>query len=255
VNYLEFPYGVSGLFEAVSIVFFAYLGFQEIANIGEEVKNPQKNLPRAIIISVTLSTVIYVLVGLSVVSIVPWESLAESNAPLSYVTSQVLGNPGLILMTFIALFATANTALVFLLVGSRMIYGMSKSKSFPKFFSKVHNTTKTPYIAIFTTMVFSILFVLVGNILTVASLVDFIVFLAFIFVNLSLIVLRYRRPDLERSFRVPLNIGRFPLISFLGLVFSFFMLFHFKNQVFLIVAFISLVGYFLYKLGEKIWQK
>ncbi|MBD3155033.1 MAG: amino acid permease [Candidatus Aenigmarchaeota archaeon] len=255
VNYFELSNGVSGLFQAVSIVFFAYLGFEEIANIGEEVKNPKKNLPRAIIISVILSTLIYVLVGLSVVSIVPWNTLAESVAPLSYVTSQVLGDTGLIMMSFIALFATSNTVLVFLMVGSRMIYGMSQGKSLPRFFSRVHSRTKTPHIAIFTTMVFSILFVLVGNLLTVASLVDFIVFVIFVFVNLSLIILRFKKPDLERTFKVPLNIGKIPLISVLGVIFSFFMLFHFKLQVFLVVIFISLVGYVLYKIGERIWVK
>ncbi len=255
VNYLEFPYGFSGLFQAVSIVFFAYLGFEEIANIGEEVKNPKKNLPRAIIISVVISTLFYVFVGLSVVSIVPWNTLAESKAPLSYVTSEVLGNTGLILMSFIALFATANTVLIFLMVGSRMIFGMSRGKSLPKFFSRVHSKTKTPHIAILATMVLSILFVLIGNILTVASLVDFMVFIIFILVNLSSILLRFKRPDLERTFRTPLNIGKFPVISGLGLVFSFFMLFHFEARVFLIVGFITLVGYILYKIGERIWGK
>jgi len=243
VNYLELPNGMSGLFKAVGIVFFAYLGFEEIVNIAEEVKNPKKNLPKAIIICIVVSTIIYVLVALSVVSIANWKDLANSSAPLSYVTSKVLGTPGYVLMSFIALFATANTVLLFLLVGSRMLYGMSKGGSLPRIFSKVHNKTKTSFVSIFTVMILSILFVMIGNIITVASLVDFAVFLIFVFVNLSLIILRYKKPDLKRRFRVPLNIGKFPLISFFGLIFSFFMLFHFNFNTFLIVIGVSLVGF------------
>ena len=248
VNYLELQNGFSGLFKAVGIVFFAYLGFEEIVNVGEEVKNPKKNLPRAIVISVIISTIIYILVALSSVSIVNWKELADSNAPLSFVASRVLGSTGSVVMSFIALFATSNTVLIFLLVGSRMMYGMSRDGSLPKVFSRVHKKTKTPFVSIFMVMIFSMLFVLLGNIVTVASLVDFIVFLIFVFVNLSLIILRYKRPRLKRMFKVPLNINGFPLIPFLGLIFSLFMLFQFDLSIVLVIVVVSFVGYIVYKL-------
>jgi APA family basic amino acid/polyamine antiporter len=250
VDYLELAYGIPGLFKAVGIVFFAYLGFQEIANIAEEVKNPEKNLPKAIIISVVISTIIYALVALSVVSVGDWQIIGNSPTPLSYVTEKVLGKTGGLVMSSIALFATANTVLIFLLVVSRMTYGMSRGGSLPKFLSTVNSKTKTPGRAILISVVITILFVLIGDIVTVASLVDFSIFLIFVFVNLSLIVLRYKRPDIKRVFKVPLNIGKFSVISFLGLIFSFFMLFHFEVKVFLITAIISLVGYIIYKIGN-----
>lgn len=251
VNYLEFPNGLSGLFRAAGIIFFAYLGFEEMVNVGEEVKNPKKNLPRAIIISVIISTIIYILVALSSVSVVDWKELANSNAPLAQVASKVFGNTGFILMSFIALFATSNTVLIFLIVGSRMVYGMSKDGSLPRIFSRVHHKTKTPFVSIFWVMIFSILFVLFGNIVTVASLVDFIVFLIFVFVNLSLIILRYKKPELKRTFKVPLNIRKFPIIPLLGLISSLFMLFQFELNIILVVVVVGFIGYVVYRLQGR----
>jgi len=251
VNYFEFPYGFFGVFKGAGIIFFAYLGFEEIVNIGEEVKNPKKTLPRAIIISTVVSTIIYILVALSSVSIMNWKDVASSNAPLAQIASSQLGNSGFLLMSLIALFAISNTALMFLLVASRMIYGMSNDGSLPKVFSKVHSKTRTPYLALLTATILSIFFVLLGNIVITASLVDFVVFLIFIFVNLSLIILRYKMPDVERKFKVPLNIGKFPLIPFFGLIFSFFMLFHFDFSIFLVIVGATLVGYVVYSLYSK----
>lgn len=197
VNYLEFPHGFSGLFKAVGLVFFAYLGFEEMVNIGEEVENPTETIPKVIILSIILTTVLYILVSLSVVSLVNWQSL-EGKPALAYAASQsFLGDTAFTLMSAIALFATANTVLIFLIVGSRMIYGASQDGSLPQIFSKIHRKTRTPWIAILTVMAVSSFFVLLTDITLVAEITDFILFLIFFTVNLSLIWLRYKRPQAE----------------------------------------------------------
>ncbi|MHA2474732.1 MAG: APC family permease, partial [Promethearchaeota archaeon] len=139
VNYFVIPVGGSygAIFSAIALIFFAYIGFEDIANVAEEVKRPARNLPRAIIYSIIITTVLYCLTALSVVSILPYSVIASSSAPLSDVASAVLGPIGGIIMSFIALFATANTVLIMMIVTSRMMYGMARDKALPEGLSKI----------------------------------------------------------------------------------------------------------------------
>ncbi len=250
VNYLEMPHGLTGTLGAAALIFFAYIGFEDLANISEEVKDPKRNVPKALLVSVIVTTVIYVLVGMAVVSLVDWQSLAASQAPLAFAVSSVLGNQAFRLMSVIALFATANTVLVGLIVGSREIYGMSRDGTLPKIFSRIHIRRRTPWIAVFATMIFSMAFVLFGNINIVAGITDLGTFYVFIFVNASAIALRYRMPDVKRVFRTPLNIGRFPLISFFGLLSSLILVSYLSINAILIglgIALVGVVAYFILK--------
>jgi APA family basic amino acid/polyamine antiporter len=250
VNYLEMPHGLTGTLGAAALIFFAYIGFEDLANISEEVKDPKRNVPKALLVSVIVTTVIYVLVGIAVVSLVDWQNLAASQAPLAFAVSSVLGNQAFRLMSVIALFATANTVLVGLIVGSREIYGMSRDGTLPKILSRIHIRRRTPWIAVFATMIFSMAFVLFGNINIVAGITDLGTFYVFIFVNASAIALRYRMPDVKRVFRTPLNIGRFPLISFFGLLSSLILVSYLRINAILIglgIALVGVVAYFILK--------
>ncbi|UCH03102.1 MAG: amino acid permease [Candidatus Bathyarchaeota archaeon] len=173
VDYLEMPYGVTGTLSASALIFFAYIGFEDLANISEEVVNPKKNVPKALMYSVIITTAIYLLVGLAVVSLVSWQDLAVSQAPLALAVSRVLGDQASLMMSIIALFATSNTVLVGLIVGSRRIYGMSRDGSLPKSLSKVHQNRGTPWIAGLLTMLCTMAFVVTGPIRLVASITDF----------------------------------------------------------------------------------
>jgi APA family basic amino acid/polyamine antiporter len=250
VNYFEAP-SISGVFAAAALMFFAYLGFEDIVNIAEETRNPEKNLPRALILSIIITAVFYVLVGLSVVSLASWETLGVSDAPLSYAASMVLGTNAFSIMSYIALFATANTVLIISIVGSRMIYGMAKDAALPSFLSKVYYKTKAPWIAILCVMVFSMFFIFLADIQLVASITSFGVFITFALVNLSLIWLRYRKPELKRSFRVPLSIGRFPVISFLGLMSCLLMITQFDLYVVSFGAVILGLGALIHIISNK----
>lgn len=226
VNYLEMPHGLGGTLSAAALIFFAYIGFEDLANISEEVKDARKNVPKALMISVVITTVIYVLIGLAVVSLVSWQDLAASKAPLAFAVSSVLGERAFWAMSIIALFATANTVLICMIVGSRMMYGMGRDGSLPRTLSKIHKKRGTPYVAVFATMILAMSFVLLGNISVVASITDVGTFYIFIFVNASAIVLRYRMPDKKRMFRTPLNIGKFPVIPFIGLLSSLILVYY-----------------------------
>ena len=250
VNYFEAP-SISGVFAAAALMFFAYLGFEDIVNIAEETTKPQKNLPRALILSIAVTAIFYVLVGLAVVNLANWETLSTSSSPLSFAVSTVLGPSGFSIMSYIALFATANTVLITSIVGSRMIYGMAKDAALPKTLSKVHYKTRTPWTAIIGLMMFSILFVFLGDVELVANITSLGVFITFAFVNLSLIWLRYKKPELTRPFKVPLNIGRFSVIPFLGLLSCLLMITQFDFFVVLFGAVIIGLGAFVYIIYKK----
>ncbi|MBI2111104.1 MAG: amino acid permease [Nitrosarchaeum sp.] len=251
VNYFESPTGFSGIVIAFVLIFFAFIGFEDIANIAEEVRNPKKVIPRAIILAVMISGIIYVLVSLAVVRVINWEDLSSSAAPLADVAKRGLGVQGHIIFSGIALFAITNTVLITLVAGSRMIYGMAREKSFPHILAKVHSKTKTPWLAIIVIMLTAIGFSIIGDIVIVANITVFAVIITFGAVNLSVIVLRYTEPDIERRFRIPINIGNFPVLPMVGLGISAYMAIQFQIQVVLVGLAIIGAGVIFYIVYEK----
>jgi APA family basic amino acid/polyamine antiporter len=251
VNLLEAPTGLSGILSAATLIFFAYLGFEDIVNVAEETKNPEKTLPKALLLSIAITTALYILVAMTAVSLVPWAVLAETAAPLALIASTVLGDGMFTVMSFIALFATSNTVLIMLVVGSRMIYGMANEGAFPRSLAKIHHTTHTPWPAILLTMGASIAFLFVGDLELVASVTSLGAFITFIFVNISLIYIRYRRPELKRVFTVPVNVGRFPVLGLLGIVSCLILVSQFTVTVLVFGYLFLLIGYLLYHLSKE----
>jgi basic amino acid/polyamine antiporter, APA family len=204
-----------GVFSGAALVFFSFLGFENIANLAEEAKQPERDLPRAILLSLGISITLYILVALAAVALMPPEQLAQTQAPLSDAarqgSSKVAGALG-----GIALFATANTALVSMLVASRVLFGIAREGQIPKQLAAILPRRKTPWLAILAVTVVAAALVPLGNVGVVASLSSFASLLAFAWVNVALIVLRYREPDANRPFRVPGAIGKFPLLPAFG---------------------------------------
>ena len=231
INYFENPFGISGISLAFVLIFFAFIGFEDIVNIAEETKNPKKVLPRAIILSISITAIIYILVSLSAIRVLSWQELGASLAPLADVAERALGSTGQLTMSLIALFATANTVLIILLAGSRILYGMAVQRSLPLLLGKVHFKTKTPWVAVLAIMLISTIFVFIENIVTVANITVFAIVITFAMVNLSVILLRYREPTLERPFRIPINIGKFPILSLFGVIISAYMMTQFNAYV------------------------
>lgn len=251
VDYFEAPNGMTGIILAFVLIFFAFIGFEDMANVAEEVRKPQKTIPRAIILSVVITGIIYILVSLSVIRILNWEVLAASSAPLADVAHGVLGTKGSITLSLIALFATASTVLITLVAGARILYGMAKSNSLPQFLGRIHPKTKTPWIAVIGILITSVGFAFVGDIVIVANITVFAVVITFAVINLAVIVLRYTESELERPFRVPINIGKFPVLPLFGLVTTVYMMIQFEIEVTLVGVVIIGIGGVFYIIFKK----
>ncbi|MDP3917097.1 MAG: amino acid permease [Nanoarchaeota archaeon] len=222
VNYLEMPQGLSGVFSTAALVFFAYMGFESIVKLREETKNPDRNIPLALIYSIIITTILYVVVSVAAVSIIKWQDLHASSAPLASVVATSIGPVAFIIIGIVALFSTANTVLITLVTNSRMIYGMAREKSLPEVLAKVHKKTRTPWVAIFLIAFVACLFVFAGDIELVANLTNLFLFAVFGMINLSMMVLRYKIKT-KRKFLCPLNIGRFSVVGLLGIISSLVM--------------------------------
>ncbi len=258
VNYFVLPIGGSfgAIFSAVALIFFAYIGFEDIANVAEEVKDPARNLPRAIIYSIIITTVLYCLTALSVVSILQDNPIADPQAPLNSVVTIVIGPVGGIIMSFIALFATANTVLIMMIVTSRMMYGMARDKALPDGLSKISPKFRTPALAVLLTMILTIIPLFLGDIKTIADATVFGVLINFFLVNLSLIVLRKKSPELERPFKLKPNIRWLPIVALLGCIVCLGLLFTFDLLTIIIQAIIVLCGIVVfYAMKSKIETK
>ncbi len=251
VNYTDSPSGFTGIAIAFVLIFFAFIGFEDMANVAEEVKNPKKTLPRAIILSVLISGILYILVSLAVVRVVNWEELATSSAPMAMVAERGLGSEAHIILSSIALFAITNTVLITLVAGSRIFYGMAREKVFPSLLEKIHFKTKTPWIAVLVILITSIGFTFIGDIVIVANITVFAIVITFASVNLAVIVLRYTEPDLERKFRIPLNVGKFPILPLFGLGISVYMALQFEIEIILVGLAIIISGGIFYFFNKK----
>ena len=246
VDYFEMPNGITGITLAFVLIFFAFIGFEDMANIAEEVKKPKKTLPRAIILSILITAIIYILVSLSSVRVLDWEDLSQSSAPLADVATKGLGLEGGVTLSVIALFATASTVLITLVAGARILYGMARDGSLPSVLGKIHSKTGTPWIAVIGIFATSVAFAFVGNIVVVANIVVFAVIITFAMINLSVILLRYVKPDIERTFKVPLNIGKFPILPLFGFGVTIYMAIQFELEIILVGIGIIVIGSIFY---------
>jgi APA family basic amino acid/polyamine antiporter len=246
-NLLEAPAaGLSGILAAVTVVFFAFIGFENITNISEEVKDSRTTVPKALLLSLAISTVIYLLVAIAAVREVGWAALSQSKAPLTLVVSHALGNYAS-LLSYIALFATANTVLMFLIVPSRILYGMSKGGSLPKALSAV-GTRGTPYVSIALVAVAAALITAAYDIKTVAQLADLGVFIAYLAVNASLIALAGNGK--KAGFESPRVLG-VPVLAWLGALAALAMLIFFEPTLWLTEMLVAAAGLVIFSISRK----
>lgn len=242
VDYLQMANGVKGLISGGVLIFFSFLGFEDITTLAEETKNPSKNIPRAILLAIVITTIFYILVGISAVSLVPWSELSESSAPLAMVAESVFGSKSFIILTGIALFSTFNTALITLLAGSRVVYGIAKARGFPKIFTRCGKKTQSPYVSIIVVVIVSVFILFLGDLTFVANLTNFTVFVVFIIVNITLIYIRIKKPTELSEFRIPLNIKNIPIISVLGVITSVFMLTCVSTSIIIMGTILIIIG-------------
>ena len=193
VQPLPFDAGaLSGIAFASLLAFFAFIGFEDLANVVEEAKVPHRDIPRAMVLTLVISTVLYVAVAATAISAVSVERLASSPAPLSLVFREVAGvSPATI--SAIAIVATLNTILAQMTMASRVIYGMARQGDLPSIAAQVHPRTATPLFATAFIVVWVITLALTLPLERLAEATSLATLVVFALVNLALLRLRHRR--------------------------------------------------------------
>ncbi len=242
-----------GTFAGAALIIFSYFGFENIVNLAEEAKEPHKKLPQAIFLSLGISTLLYILVSLAAVALLSPESLAQSEAPLMSAAQKTSSKIASILGG-IALFSTANTALISLIGASRVLYGMASAKALPQIMSRTLPQRKTPWIASIVILAAALLLLPVAKVETVASISSLTTIVAFISVNISLVVLRFTDEKKERPFRVPLCLGKFPILPFFGILVSIAFLFQFNRLVYAIGGSFLLATLLIFYIRDRFYR-
>jgi len=247
VNYFELASDTSGIIAAGALIFFAYIGFDEIVQLAEECKQPEKTIPRAILLSIFITTVLYVLVAIAVISVLPWESLSGSNSPLADVVAKSLGQEAFFLLSIIALFSTSNTVLLIMLAASRLLYGMAKSGSVPSLFATIHQKNQTPHKATIAIAIVAIIMVLLlQKIEIIANLTNLAFFTTFLLVNAAVIALRFKEPHAKRLFRIPFSLAGVPIIPVLAVFTIFIMMLNVGRDALLMGCGMLILGAIIY---------
>lgn len=189
-------FSYSGVWLGAFLALYAFLGFEDMVNIAEEVKQPQRNLPLAALLALLLATLLYAAISWVAAAVVSPAELAQSDAPLALIYQRSTGQaPTLIVL--ISLFAVVNGALIQLIMSSRMLFGMSRQGWLPVWFARVHPRTATPLRATAIVVVLMMLFALALPLQELAELTSFLILVIFVLVNLSLIVIKRRQPFAE----------------------------------------------------------
>jgi APA family basic amino acid/polyamine antiporter len=207
------PMGAAGVSAAASSVFFSYIGFDAASTAGEEARNPKRDLPRAILLSMLIVTTIYVLVAVAAIGARPWGWFDGTEAALVKILEETTGQPWIALVFAIgAVLAIASIVLTVLYGQTRILLSMARDGMIPKIFGRVSARTGTPVAG---TLIVGILVALAAGLVPLGALADATsigTLFAFALVNVAVIYLRRKRPELKRTFRVPL----FPLTPILG---------------------------------------
>jgi APA family basic amino acid/polyamine antiporter len=188
---------------ATTLAFFAMVGFEDSVNMAEECKDPTRNFPKVLLAGLLITGLIYVLVSISAITLVSPEKLGEGETPLLQVVQAGAPNFPVEIFGFITMFAVANSALINMLMASRLVYGMSNERVLPAVLGKVHRSRRTPYIAIgFTTLLAFGLITFVGEVPALGGTTALLLLCVFTVVNVAVLVLRRDRVG-HQHFRTP----------------------------------------------------
>ena len=197
------PNGWPGILTGGSIVFFTYIGFDSVSTAAEECKNPQRDLPRGIIATLVVCTILYIGVVVVLTGLVPWQTLMDDAAPVVNTMKKLhFGNVRLVVLIG-ALMGMISSLLVFQLGQARVWFAMSRDGLLPRVFGRVHPRFHTPD---FSTWLAGIVVGIPAGLLDIGTLADLSnigTLFAFALVAGGVLILRYREPDRKRSFRAP----------------------------------------------------
>ncbi len=246
------PNGWSGVFKAMGLTFIAFQGFEVISQCSEEIKNPKKNIPKAVFLSLIIVVPIYVLVAFTALGSVkpegmtPWAYLASNKetALVEVAKSYFVGGGIMLLVGGIISTMSALNATIF--SSSRVAFAMGRDRNFPTFFSKVHKKNFSPHLSILFSLFIVVIMAVSLPIEDVASAADIMFLLLFLQVNITLIKLRKKRPDLDRGFFTPF----FPYLSIIGILLLLFLavfMFEYSPTAWIVTGIWVSIGLFVYK--------
>ncbi|WP_326807224.1 amino acid permease [Streptomyces sp. NBC_01775] len=240
-GYEPTTFGVMGIFTAAAVVFFAFIGFDVVATAAEETRNPQRDMPRGILSSLVICTMLYVAVSIVVTGMRKYTELTVQ-APLADAFKAV-GEPfwaGLI--SFGAAVGLTTVCMILLLGQSRVFFAMSRDGLLPRFFSRVHPRFQTPYRS---TMLLGVLVAVVAGFTSISELAELVnigTLFAFVVVALGVVILRRTRPDLPRAFRTPLV----PVLPIASVLASLWLMINLPTETWLRFAAWMVLGVVIY---------
>jgi APA family basic amino acid/polyamine antiporter len=250
-NYHPFaPNGLAGVLQGAAMVFFAYIGFDTVASAAEETKNPQRALPIGIIGSLAVCSILYIIVTAVMTGMTPYSLFKGSAAPVQLALQSVGVNWAMAIVTVGAIAGLTTVILVSMFVVPRILFAMSRDELLPKRLTKVHPNFKSPITSI----------LLVGAIAAIISsflplegifeLVNISALSAFVFLALSVLILRKQRPDIPRKFKCPLV----PVIPVVSIIASLVLITQLKTltiEIFAVWIITGLAFYFMYRRYKK----
>lgn len=203
-----------------ALAFFAFIGFEDMVNVAEEVKDPSRNMPRAILAALCVTGMVYLVVVIVATTVVPSDELSGSEAPLLAVVERSTTAVPSELFTVIALFAVANTGLLNFIMGSRLIYGMSRQGLLPAALGKVHPSRRTPHSAIMLVFAVAAALALSGTLTYLAGTTSLLILLVFLTLHVSALVIKRRGAPARsaRIFFVPRIVPALGALSCLALI-------------------------------------
>jgi len=217
---LSSPTGPLGVIRATAYIFVVYLGVEAIAVAQAEIKNPSKNIPRAILLSAMVLFIIYPLTAFVMFKFAPPEMVTTESSSLIYVAELSMGFVGKLALVIAGIIAALSSINTSIMAQSRVAYALSRDGYFPKALGIVHEKFSTPHIAVIVGSILTAVLAATGVINFVGYATDFGFIIGFTLVNLSLIKLRKEKPLLDRPFKTPL----YPLTPIAGIVTSLFLL-------------------------------
>ena len=188
----------AGIAAGAFLAFYAFIGFEDMVNVAEEVKDPRRTMPRAILLALAVSSALYLLVATAAVLALPLEELVDTAAPLALMFERETGQSPVVI-AFISLFAVVNGALVQIIMGARVLYGMSEAGWLPRWLGRVHPRRRTPHYATALMAAGVLMLALWLPLVTLATATSFLILVVFALIHAALLRVKRRHPAVTGS--------------------------------------------------------